>query len=326
MIISKTKYNATEAEIKELFAFHKIGNVSDIATLGFGEFNAAYKVTCDNGISYALKIAPPETAKVLTYENNMMKSEVFWYSQMHDKTDILCPKIYESGFSKQIIKSNCFIMEMMAGKLIWEACLSEKEYEEIQKQKIAMLTKIHRITNDGFGYIQTGLAPSWYKALKNMALNLVNDCKALGHDTPDGEKFVTLIDKHEKILSSVPCRMVNFDFWDSNILYNTETKKICWIDPERGFWGDPVADFLTFAPGQKAPLSAKQYVLDAYNETAQAKIFLTEETEIRYELAVCYLALIEEVEKYVRYEPDNPTYIRNTVDSREMYDMAFGLL
>ena len=27
-----------------------------------------------------------------------------------------------------------------------------------------------------------------------------------------------------------------------------------------------------------------------------------------------------------RYEPDNPTYIRNTVDSREMYDMAFGLL
>ena len=59
---------------------------------------------------------------------------------------------------------------------------------------------------------------------------------------------------------------------------------------------------------------------------AQEKIFLTEETEIRYALAVCYLALIEEVKKYVRYEPDNPTYIRNTVDSREMYDMAFGLL
>jgi len=39
-----------------------------------------------------------------------------------------------------------------------------------------------------------------------------------------------------------------------------------------------------------------------------------------------HLALIEEVEKDVRYEPDNPTYIRNTVDSREMYGMAFGLL
>ena len=59
---------------------------------------------------------------------------------------------------------------------------------------------------------------------------------------------------------------------------------------------------------------------------AGEKIFQTEETEIRYALAVCYLALIEEVEKYVRYEPDNPTFIRNTLDAREMYDMAFGLL
>ena len=110
MIISKTKYNATDAEIKELFSFHKIGNVIDIAASGCGEFNAAYKVICDNGNSFALKIAPPESAKVLSYENNMMKSEVFWYSQMHEKTDILCPKVYVSDFSKQIIKSNCFIM------------------------------------------------------------------------------------------------------------------------------------------------------------------------------------------------------------------------
>ena len=69
MIISKTKYNATDAEIKELFSFHKIGNVTDITALGCGEFNAAYKVTCGNGNSYALKIAPPESAKVLIYEN-----------------------------------------------------------------------------------------------------------------------------------------------------------------------------------------------------------------------------------------------------------------
>ena len=74
------------------------------------------------------------------------------------------------------------------------------------------------------------------------------------------------------------------------------------------------------------PLSEKKYALDAYNELAKEKIYLNEETEIRYELAVCYLALIEEVKKYVRYEPDNPTYIRNAVDSKEMFEMAFKLL
>ena len=325
-VISKTKYEASEAEIKELFSRHRVGNVADVSALGHGEFNAAYKVTCDDGVSYALKIAPPENAKVLSYEKNMMESEVFWYSQMHEKTDILCPEVYVADFSKEIIKSSCFIMEMMEGKPLWEMGFSDREYEEVQKQKICMLTKIHRITNDGYGYIQTGLKASWYEALKNMALSLVADCKNLGHETPDGERFVSFIDKHEKLLREVPCRMVNFDLWDSNVLYNARTGKICWIDPERGFWGDPVADLITLGPGQKAPLSAQQKELDTYNEMAREKIFLTGETEIRYALAVCYLALIEEVERYVRYEPDNPTYIRNEIDSREMYDMAFGLL
>ena len=66
--------------------------------------------------------------------------------------------------------------------------------------------------------------------------------------------------------------------------------------------------------------------LDIYNETATERIVLSKETEVRYALAVCYLALIEEVEKYVRYEPDEPNYIRNTNDARKMYDMAFDIL
>ncbi|SDA38087.1 Phosphotransferase enzyme family protein [Butyrivibrio sp. INlla18] len=324
MINSKTKYEATHEEIKELFEHHKVGEVTGITPLGNGEFNAAYKVICDDGSSYALKIAPPKGAQVLTYEKNMMESEVFWYKKMHENTDILCPEVYVSDYSKSIIKSNCFIMEMMEGEPLWAVNFADQEYENVQKQKIGMLAKIHRIKNDKFGYRQSGLHDTWYEAIEAMASNLVSDCKALGYETPDGEKFIKLIDKHEELLRKVPCRMVNFDLWDSNVLY--KDGKICWIDPERGFWGDPVADFITLGSGQKAPLSSKVKELEIYNETADEKIVLSEETEIRYQIAVCLLALIEEVEKYVRYEPDEPNYIRNTVDAREMYDMAFDIL
>ena len=169
-----------------------------------------------------------------------------------------------------------------------------------------------------------GLYDSWYEALRSMAEALVNDCKALGYETPDGEEFIRLIDRHESILRTAPCRMVNFDLWDSNILY--QDGKLVWIDPERGFWGDPVADFITVGKGQKVPLSEKQKELEIYNMTASEKILPGKDTEIRYACAVAYLALIEEVEKYVRYEPDHPNYIRNTVDARDMYDMAFGIM
>ena len=326
MVTSKTKYEASGEEIKELFSFHGIGTAVNILPLGNGEFNAAYKVICEKGDAYALKIAPPDDSKVLSYERNMMGSEVFWYKQMHDKTDILCPRVYVYDPSKKIIKSSCFIMEMMEGEPLWAVDFSAAGYDEVQRQKIEMLAKIHKISNDGFGYIQTGLKPSWYEALRSMAASLVTDCKNLGYETPDGEKFIEYIDKYEKLLKAVPCRMVNFDLWDSNVLYNDNTGKICWIDPERGFWGDPVADFITLGPGQKAPLLDKQKELEIYNGMALEKIYLTEESQIRYALAVCYLALIEEVEKYVRYEPDNPNYIRNTADARDMYDMACGLL
>ena len=84
MVESKTKYEATTEEIKALFQHHGIGTVTGTAPLGNGEFNAAYEVICDDGIHYALKIAPPEGMKVLSYEENMMESEVFWYGMMHE--------------------------------------------------------------------------------------------------------------------------------------------------------------------------------------------------------------------------------------------------
>ncbi len=324
MIKSKTKYQAAAEEICSLFESRGIGRVISTAHLGDGEFNAAYKVTCENEKDYVLKIAPPKDAAVLSYENNMMESEVYWYGLMKKYTDILCPEIYASDTSCKIIKSNCFIMEMMEGEILWKCDFSPEEAERVRAEKIGMLAKIHGIRNDRYGYIQSGLHDSWYEALRSMAGRLVQDCKDIGYDTPDGEEFIRLIDRHEEVLRKAPCCMVNFDLWDSNILYNKG--RLIWIDPERGFWGDPVADFITVGNGQKIPLTDKKKELDIYNKTAKEALELNRETEIRYACAVAYLALIEEVEKYVRYEPDNPNYIRNTIDARDMYDMAFEVM
>ena len=73
-------------------------------------------------------------------------------------------------------------------------------------------------------------------------------------------------------------------------------------------------------------MAEKLEEIRVYNETAAHPIVYNRETEIRYQIAVAYLALIEEVEKYVRYEPQEENYIRNTVDAGKMYDMAFGVL
>ena len=320
---SKTKYNATETEIKIEFLKAGIGEPSLTEPLGDGEFNAAYKVTVQ-GKDYVLKIAPPKGATVVNHEHNMMTAEVFWYGKMRENTKILIPKIYYEDFSQDTIKSDCFIMEMMYGEPLWKVNADAALNESIQEKKIAMLAQIHAIKNDKFGYVQVREYDTWFDAIYNMAANLVNDCKSFGHETPDGERFLKCILKHKEMLSKVPCRMVNFDLWDSNVLYIDG--ELCWIDPERSFWGDPVADFITLGKGQKAPLTDKLHEIEIYNRYASEKISAAPDECIRYAVAVAYLALIEEVEKYVRYEPDEPNYIRNTVDARDMYDMAFSVM
>ena len=319
---SKTKYIATEEEIKREFAQNGI-NILSIDTLGDGEFNAAYKAS-DGQKDYVLKIAPPADVTVVNHEHDMMRAEVFWYKQMAEKTDIRIPKVYAVDTSKKRIDSECFIMEMINADPLTKINVSDEENAKIQEMKIRMLTKIHAIKNDKFGYIQVGLHDTWYEAIRDMASNLVADCKKFGYETPDGERFLEFIDKHKEILKKVPARMVNFDLWDSNVLYLGN--ELCWIDPERSFWGDPIADFITLGKGQKTPLDEKQNEIEIYNRYASEPIRAGKEECIRYAIAVAYLALIEEVEKYVRYEPSEPNYIRNTVDARDMYDMAFEVL
>ena len=322
-MVSKTKYNATDKEIAAEFLKAGLGEVTHVEPLGDGEFNAAYKVTAA-GIDYVLKIAPPADATVVNHEHNMMKAEVFWYKQMREHTSILIPKVYYEDFSRDTVKSDCFIMEMMYGDPLWKINADETLNESIQEKKIAMLAQIHAISGDKFGYVQVRSFDTWYEAIRDMATNLAADCKKFGHETPDGERFIKDIERHKELLSSVPCRMVNFDLWDSNVLF--VDGNLCWIDPERSFWGDPIADFITLGKGQKTPLDEKLHEIEIYNKYAREKVSAGREECIRYAVAVAYLALIEEVEKYVRYDTTHPNYIRNTVDARDMYDMAFAVL
>ncbi len=323
MAKSKTKYEASTEEIRQLFVRYGMGHVMQIQPLGAGEFNAAYKVETEKG-SYVIKIAPPKEALVLTYEKNMMRSEVFWYEQMHKYTTIHAPAVYVSDFSHKIISSDCCIMEMMDGQPLWMTDFTKDESKRVQAMKIEMLTQIHKIHSDRFGYLQTGLHDTWYEAIHSMVSNLIKDCNHLGKETMDGCKLLQYIEEYQELLSKVPCSMVNFDLWDSNVLY--DNGELVWIDPERSFWGDMVADFITIGSGQKTPLSEKLAEIEIYNKTAEVPISASTEECIRYAIAVGYLALVEEVEKYVRYEPEEENYIRNTVDARDMYDMAFQVL
>ena len=324
-MISRTKYPIDTSGVCALFVAEGIHGVREVSPLGAGEYNAVFQARTDEK-SYVIKIAPPPEIPVLTYEKNIMRAEVYWYQRMREGTDIRVPEVYAQGFEHARIPSDYFIMEKLPGKQLDQMDFTPAEKAGAAVQTTKMAAQIHQIKNDRFGYIQNGLYDSWYLAVRAMVSNVIADAAKVGKRSPRGERLLRYIDRYQSVLERVECRMVNFDIWAPNILCTRNGGKVeyAWIDPERSFWGDRIADFVCLELAK--PLREKKASLAAYNSVADEPVEVTRETEIRYAVAQGYLALIQEVEKYYRYTPRNFGWWRNVFSARFFYTQAFGAL
>ena len=324
-MISRTKFQTDEAAILRLFSAAGIQNVSQIALLGDGEFNAVYRVFAKER-DYVLKIAPPDDAPVMTYERNMMQSEVLWYAVLREHTRIRVPEVYAADFSRSILPVPYFIMEYLPGEPLNKAALSPAERAEAEAMLARMAAELHAIRSERFGYVQNGLHESWYAAVYAFVVQTLADCAKKHRRSRRGERLLNAIERHQDLLQRVEGCMVNFDIWPANIIVRREdgALRLGWIDPERSFWGDRMLDFVCFAFHH--PLATKPEALAAYNAASAAPVALTREEQIRFAIGQGYLALIMETEKYYRYSVFNHGWWRNILACQLLYRAAFAVL
>ena len=324
-MISRTKFEIAENTLVTLFEKAGITGVEEVRELGAGEFNAVYSAKAD-GREYAVKIAPGPENSVLTFEKDMLGAEVFWYERIREHTNIRVPDVYYTDYSKELIPTSYFIMEKLNGIQLDEMELSEEEQRDAATQMAEMAAQIHKIKNDKYGYVQTGLHGDWYQAIRAIVVQVLKDVAAMNERTERGERLLSYIDQYKEILKKAECVMVNFDIFTPNIIGEKKGEKIMysWIDPERSFWGDRVADFVALE--MFLPLAEKKTTLEAYNKVADAPVLVTREESIRYAIMVGYLAVIMDVEKHFRYRPELEGWKRNEACSTVLYDQAFDIL
>ncbi|MDE6767362.1 MAG: aminoglycoside phosphotransferase family protein, partial [Eubacterium sp.] len=294
-----------------------------LGLVGSDMFIRDSEITADK--NYVLKIAPQKSTSVMTYEKNMMQTEVYWYNIIRSNTDIKVPEVYYTDFSKALISSDWFIMEKLEGKQRNEVKIDKAELE---KKTAQMVAQIHKIKNDKFGYVQNQLYDNWYDALTNMIKNLLLDAQKMNKKSKNGEKLLGYAEKYKSILKNVPCCMVNYDIWDPNVIcrYNEKNEiEFQWIDPERSFWGDGIFDFICLG-NLVGLMENKKSSIQYYNEVTDLPVKLNKETSIRFAFAMGLLALIQEVEKYYRYSPRHFGWWRNIACSKFYYARAFGVL
>ena len=321
---SRSKTEVTFALASEMMKKAGLGTAVSAEPLGAGEFNTVLAVKTNDGNAYALKVAPSEDADVQLYEKGMMRSEVHFYSLMREHTDISVPDVLYADFSHELLPADWFVMTLIKGR--HPSGEKGEEAQALAEELARMAASMHKVKGEGFGYIQRGLRPSWREAVRAMTEDLLRDAEKKGVRSRRGEKLLRLIDKHAGTLNKAECRMVNYDIWMPNIIVQetAEGKKFWWIDPERSFWGDPVADFVClefFKPFRKKTLSAQ-----AYNERADVPVTLSREEEIRWGVMMAYMGLLQEVEKHYRYTPLMFGWWRNVISSALFYRAGFKAL
>ncbi len=321
---SKTKRTVLQSDINRIFVFHNLGTVSEIKALSGGEFNSVYKVTADN-MNYVIKIAPAADVRVLTYEKDIISSEIFALEHFKGNPYVHIPEVKAFGEDAEIGKY--LIMEFVEGKMLLNCVLSDMEYDSILFHLGKAIAEFHNTNCDrGFGYLQNGLKQSWQEAYFSMLENIRQDAERVHIKIPYIRKIRAVVDNCKDVLDEVKKpSLLHFDLWKGNIFVR-DKKLHSVIDCERMMLGDPVGDFIHL--DYIAPFDKEKYkqMIDGYNSVAEHSLLFNKNERIRFYLVRLYLGLIAYVETDYRLSKYSVAFYGKKIFARKVLRVSLNEL
>jgi aminoglycoside phosphotransferase (APT) family kinase protein len=303
---SKTKNRKSRDEIARM-----VEKCLDGASLAAGEdaiheleegwFNAAYDIRLSDGREVILKIAPPGDAEIMTYERNIMLTEVDTMRMAAQNPGIPVPEIYAYDTSREICNSDYFFMEKLVGENLGHVreSYSPEEQAQIDRSIGEIVREINSFTGTYYGYPGNSdlRADNWRDAFIGIMDSILADGhkKSADYGVDAGIIRDTVL-KHAPALESVSTpQLVHWDAWDLNFFVK-DGKITGILDFERALWGDPLLE------GHFRALSwgGVTESMRGYGKTS-----FTHDEEARCYLYTLHLALVMKTECYYRnYDTD----------------------
>ncbi len=238
--------------VKKFFAPLEL---KDYKELTEGYFNVAYEVELTNGKKTVLKIAPSKEVRVMTYEQNIMYSEVQAMRIVRENCNVPVAKIYGYDDSGTICESPYFFMEKLSGESLnsIKATLTSEQIDHIYSETGRMIHSVNSIPCPCFGYprLPEYQGAEWYSVFYKMMEALLEDSKRANVDikiSPD--ELIRKLKRDKTVFEKVSePSFVHWDCWDGNIFVENGNV-VGIIDWERVLWADPLMEvgFRTYAP------------------------------------------------------------------------------
>lgn len=255
---SRTKRTVPDDVVARLVAtaFGDGTGVAALAPLTDGMFSAAFRVRLTDGRDVVLKVAPPRDAALLTYERDIMRTEVLFYRLARERTAAPLPDLLYSGHVDDSPGGTAedfdfLFLSMLTGTPVsaLRPRLSGPLHAMLRRDLGRIVAGLHTLTGTGFGYPQETaglLAADWPGAFTLMIEAVLADAARYGVGVPADRVRAAVRACRGALAEVVTPVLTHFDIWDANVFVELSEESVRvdgLIDPERAFWGDPYADF-----------------------------------------------------------------------------------
>ncbi|HEX2997498.1 MAG TPA: phosphotransferase, partial [Anaerolineales bacterium] len=248
---SKTKNKKTRAQIESMaiqaFGLGLAAGEDAIIEMKDGWFNAAYNIKLADDREVILKIAPPQGAEILTYEKNIMDTEVASMRLVRQNPAIPVPEIYFFDNAHDLCDSDYFFMEKIYGDNLEHvrASLSAENQESIDLHIGRIIREINTFPGTYFGYDGNPdlCASTWKEAFIKIVESVLDDAVRKNVSFDFGyDKIRAAIAKHAPALEEIttPC-LVHWDAWNPNFFVK-DGRITGIIDFERALWAEPLME------------------------------------------------------------------------------------
>ncbi|MBX6386457.1 MAG: aminoglycoside phosphotransferase family protein [Microbispora sp.] len=301
---SRTKRRLSPAQIDEV-ARDALGcGVASSVELTDGYANAVWRLGLEDGRQVVLKLGPPPDLRMLAYERHLLRTEAMVY-HLARPAGLPMPELLRASFDDERLGGDYLILSALDGVPWNRATLSRAEDDALRFEVGRYLARLHAIPGTGvFGYPYAGLTGrTWREAFLVMVGALLDD--AVYYDTRLPASIVEiagLIYMNAHVLDQVTTpSLVHFDLWPGNVFLTGDKRIQAFIDHERAFWGDPLADFVT--PTLFGELREDDPMLAGYRQEG-GPATLDHAARLRIALYRAYLYLIMLVEDGPRRYPE----------------------
>jgi aminoglycoside phosphotransferase (APT) family kinase protein len=295
---SKTKANVTEAQVKDLIkkVMPQKPGISAVYCLNGGMFNISYKLEFIDQSAVVIKIGTPRDVELLSYEKQMMSTELKIHHLIEHKTTVPLPRILYIDQSRQMIPYEFFIMESLEGKPLNEIeTKSTEDIHSIGKELARSMAEIHQIKGAFYGYEimkDDLMGKSYYQAFCHMVDRVIYDGNRKNVQLPiSPEKIRDIIQNHQRVFENCgdPV-LVHFDLWEGNLFVKSSKKGPlqleALIDFERGFFGDPAAEIIHISG--LINLDDSPWFFQEYNRHASTPLKWDRKTQTRSKIFWMY--------------------------------------